>query len=272
MSTTIPEYTAVEAEELVLSMLEVERQLESSTYVTTRRHWSSSRITTTCSWIELSPSPLARPLIPPANEPMSTDVINPSSETPSDSLVIPDGQPLRPLTENHSFVDTPSPLILPGGEMTDSTASTTAGSLKTLRRSRHKSLSPTELASCVRNRTTPALPGVRKKHSRAKHQPPPDSQYAPLVTDSGYLITNVPKGTPLSSPKGTIPGWGELSRHLLLLIPILRFVIVVLVSRQDHTVRVSAAAARWWSRRGQDNTYNCGLGSARLVSLFSFLS
>ena len=60
--STAPEYTAVEAEELVLSMLEAEHELESLLYATTGRHWSSSRITTTCSWIESSPSPLVRPL------------------------------------------------------------------------------------------------------------------------------------------------------------------------------------------------------------------
>ena len=62
-----------------------------------------------------------------------------------------------------------------------------------------------------------------------------------------------------------------LSDRLLLLIPTRRIIIEVLVSRQDHTVRASAATARWWSRRGQDITYNCGLGSAKPLSLFSFL-
>ena len=119
---------------------------------------------------------------------------------PPSPVILPEGE----------TTDTPSPLILPEGETNDSTASTTDGSLKTRRRSRHKSSSPTELASFVRSRTTPALPGVRKKHSRAKNQPPPDSQYTPLVTDSGYLITNAPKGTPSVRPKRPDTGVGGI--------------------------------------------------------------
>ena len=72
--------------------------------------------------------------------------------------------------------------------------------LKTRRRSRHKSRSKTkELASCVRQRTTPVLPGVRK--SRKSKQQPPESSYTPLVTDSGYLVTDTPSGTSPARPQ-----------------------------------------------------------------------
>ena len=119
-----------------------------------------------------------------------------------DSPAIPDGQPPRPRAENPSPVDIPSPLLFPTGESTDSAATTTkSGPLKTHRRSRHKSKSPTGLASCVHRRTTPALPGVRKKTSRGQHQPPPDSPYTPLVTDSGYLVTDAPRVTSHTRPK-----------------------------------------------------------------------
>ena len=187
--------------------------------------------------------------IEPENEPVK------SQEKPSDSPAIPDGQPLRPCTENPSSVDTPLLFVSPAEETADSGASTTmSGSLKTHHRSRHQSLSSTELASCVRTPTTPALPGARKKKSRAEHQPPPDSPYTPLVTDSWYLFTDAPRDTSLPGPKGRIQERWELSHRLLLLIPTRRIVIKVLVSRQDHTVGASAATARWWSRRDQDNT------------------
>ena len=132
----------------------------------------------------------------PENEPENRQ------ENPSDSPAIPDGQPPRPRAENPSPVDIPSPLLFPTGESTDSATTTTkSGHLKTNRRSRHKSKSPTGLASCVRRRTTPTLPGVRKKTSHGQHQPPPDSPYTPLVTDSGYLVTDAPRVTSPTRPQ-----------------------------------------------------------------------
>ena len=142
-------------------------------------------------------------------EPPLTDVPSnsPAETTTSSQAVfsaspdIPNGQPVRPHTENLSSTDNPSPPILPEQMETDRTESSTdAGSLKTSRRSRHKSRSTNnELASCVRRRTAPALPGVRKPNPSTPH--PPDSPYTPLVTDSGYLVTDPPRGTPPTRPK-----------------------------------------------------------------------
>ena len=246
-----PEYSEGETEELVGSMLEVERRLASPTIYgnqedielqQTYDHLTLDQIIafTACANLDDNDPQLVIPgqalkdadealanfeaafpeVVQAAEEqsvevrhtiePPSTQVINntssPAIETPlanpSVSLEIPDGQPQRPRTENPSPVDISSPLLFPEGEATDSAASTTkSGSLKTRRRSRHKSKSPTGLASCVRQRTTPALPGVRKKTSRAQHQPPPDSPYTPLVTESGYLVTDPPSGTSTNKPK-----------------------------------------------------------------------
>ena len=242
-----PEYTEGETEELVGSMLEVERRLASPTIYgnqedielqQTYDHLTLDQIIafTACANLDendpqfvtpgqalkdadeaLANFEAAYPEVVRAaeeqsvevrhpTEPPSTNVIPPAIESPSAnpsvSLEIPDGQPLRPHTENPSPVDISSPLLFPEGEATDSAASTTkSGSLKTRRRSRHKSKSPTGLASCVRQRTTPALTGVRKKTSRAQHQPPPDSPYTPLVTDSGYLVADARTDTSPTRPK-----------------------------------------------------------------------
>ena len=120
-----------------------------------------------------------------------------SYENPSASLEIPDGQPRGPNIEI-------SPLSLPCEEPADPSVLTNiAEHLKTRRQSRHKSKgpSPDVLASCVRTRTTPALPGGRKNQSQTQHQPLPDSPYTQLVTDSGYLVTNPPPDTPCTRPK-----------------------------------------------------------------------
>ena len=232
--STAPEYTAVEAEELVLSILETERQLESPSEYDQEAlkleqdydHLQLDRIiaVTVCATIDendpkfvileqaltdadeaLASFAAAYPEvvraaaemygeIPSVNEPALTDIASQSSVTPSSSLVIPDGQPSRTPTVNPSTDATPLP---PGEGETDSTeTSTNAGSLKTHRRSGKKTHSETELASCVRHRTAPALPGARKKQ-----QPPPDSPYTPLVTDSGYLVTHTSSSTLPTRPQ-----------------------------------------------------------------------
>ena len=237
--STAPEYTEVEAEELVLSMLEAERELESPIVRDDREaleleqdydHLQLDRIIAVTAWetVEendpkfatldhalndadeaLASFAAAYPEvvraaaemfgeIQPANEPALTDYASQSSVTPSDSLVIPDGQPPHTRTVNPSTDVTPLP---PGEGDTDLTeTSTNAGSLKTRRRSGKKSHTQTELASCIRQRTAPALPGARTKKTQAQHQPPPDSPYTPLVTDSGYLVTDPPSGTPPTRP------------------------------------------------------------------------
>ena len=129
-------------------------------------------------------------------------------ENPSDSPAIPDGQPLRPSIGNSSTTETPPPPIPSGKlETVGSETSSDTGSLKTSRRSKHQSRSKhQDLASCVRQRTAPALPGVRKPGLNS--QQPPDSPYTPLVTNSGYLVTNTPSGTSPNRP--TRPDTGEM--------------------------------------------------------------
>ena len=245
-----PEYTEGETEELVLSMLEVERRLASPTIYGNQEeielqqlhdHLTLDQIIAdaACENLDENDSQFVTPgqalkdanealatfeasypevvrtadellgEVQPLTEPPPTDVMNNNSlppteslsENPSVSMEIPDGQPPRPHIETPSPVNISSPLLFPVDETTDPDASTNkSGSLKTRRRSRHKSKSPAGLASCVRQRTTPALPGVRKKTSRAQHQPPPDSPYTPLVTDSGYLVTDPASGTTPTRP------------------------------------------------------------------------
>ena len=178
--------------------------------------------------------------VPPASEPASTvDTATSPVETGTptqavlseplpvtESPTIPDGQPQQSHPKSLSFVDTPSPQV--GEEKTDSPGSVTkAGSLKTRLRSRQKHSKQPGLARSVRQRTAPALPGVRKKKS-SKHQPLPESPSTPLVTDSGYLVTDAPRGTPPTRPKRPDAGAAELYHRLLLLFAIRRIIIEAL--------------------------------------------
>ena len=126
-----------------------------------------------------------------------------SRDSLTDSPAIPDGQPSKPRTEDPSIIATPSPQVILGEVQTNSAeTSTDAGSLRTRRRSRHKpdkSSPQTELASCLRQRTAPALPGVRKPQQSSQQLP--DSPYTPLVTESGYLVINTPRGTSPNRPQ-----------------------------------------------------------------------
>ena len=121
----------------------------------------------------------------------------------TDSPAIPDGQPSKPRTGGPSNIVTPSPQVIPGEvQINSAETSADAGSLSTCRRSRHKpdkSSSQTELASCLRQRTAPALPGVRKP--KQSSQQLPDSPYTPLVTESGYLVVNTRRGTSPNKPQ-----------------------------------------------------------------------
>ena len=235
---TAPEYSTEEAAGLVESMIEDERQLASSMTPENRAEIELQQVydhlqldhniaVTACNALDqsdprqdaldrifndavdaLATFKATHPAIVRAAEELF-GAIEPEHESgkshqqnPSDSPSIPDGQPSRPCVENPSSVDSPLLFVSPAEETTDTGASTTkSGLLKTNRRSRHQSPSPTELASCVRTRTTPALPGGRRKTSTTQHQPPPDSPYTPLVTDSGYLVTDTPKGTPTARPQ-----------------------------------------------------------------------
>ena len=235
--STASEYTTEEAAGLVESMLEVERQLASSTTYANEDEIKLQQLydhlqldhsiaVTNYNALDEDDPRLVEfdQLFDNAVEALTTfesaypEIVRTSGEVfahfdtenepenrqenPSDSPAIPDGQPLRPRTENPSPVDISSPLLFPASEQTESaTTTTTTGPLKTRRKSRHKSKSPTRLASCVRQRTTPALPGVRKKASCGQHQPQPDSPYTPLVTDSGYLVTDAPRDTSPTKPK-----------------------------------------------------------------------
>ena len=124
------------------------------------------------------------------SEPVWTDwVVEVSPE-------IPDGQPKKQLTEDLPLMDTSTPSSNSGE------SSSKAGSLKTRRKAHYPVHQKGKLASCIRQRTAPTLPGKRK----AKHQPPPDSPYTPLVTDSGYLITSTPGGFSIDRPKRPVIG------------------------------------------------------------------
>ena len=104
---------------------------------------------------------------------------------------IQDAQPKKQLTEDLPSMDTSTP-------PSDSGASSAkVGSLKTRRRAHYPVHQKGKLASCIRQRTAPTLPGKRK----AKCRPPPDPPYTPLVTDSGYLVTTTPGGTSPGRPK-----------------------------------------------------------------------
>ena len=214
-----PEYSAEEAAELVASMLEVERQLASSI---TYDNQEEIELQQDYDHLKLDHAIALR-----AYE--SFDPDDPEAVTPADDLkeadeALVDFEAAYPeavlasdkssevpnVTELTSVVDTatssvetetstsvviseppptPESPIIPDGQP-----------LNTRRRSRHKSRSQSkELASCVRQRTTPTLPGGRK--SRKSKQPPPDSPYTPLVTDSGYLVTDTPRGTSPSKPQ-----------------------------------------------------------------------
>ena len=232
--STAPEYTAEEAADLVESMLEVERQMASPTHYVNQQEIELQQIydhlKLDCSIAEnacdaLDPRDPHLNIIGPIYDAAAKDLAvfeaahpvtvkaaeelyfekspaNESkqrSESPSDSPAIPDGQLVKPRTEGPSTVDTPQSQVIPEEVVTDSAETPTNSGPLNIRRSRHKSDKsqvPTELASCLRTRTTPALPGTRKKQ-----QPPPDSPYTPLVTDSGYLITNSPSGTLPTKPQ-----------------------------------------------------------------------
>ena len=226
---TAPEYTAEEADELVEAMLVVEHQLASPTLyenqedIELQQEYDHLKLDCTiaenaCDALEKSDPRLnvigpiydnaykavvtfeaAHPEIAKAAEELYgySSPVNESEqhrESPSDSPAIPDGQPTKPRTEDPSTIVAPSPQVAPEEvEAGSASASASTGSLNTRRRSRHssdKSHSQTELASCLRQRTTPALPGVRRP--KQSSQEPPDSPYTPLVTDSGYLVTNYP--------------------------------------------------------------------------------
>ena len=234
--STAPEYSAEEAAGLVESMLEVEHELASSTDSANQKvielqqlydhlqldqsiavsnynaldehdpqlvafdqiydHAAEALATFEAAYPEIVQA--AKELFAPietANGPENRQ------ENPSDSPAIPDGQTLRPSTGNSSTSETPSPPILPEElETVGTETSADTGALKTSRRSKHKARSKQEdLASCVRQRTAPALPGVRKPGLSS--QQPPDSPYTPLVTDSGYLVTNTPSDTSPNRPK-----------------------------------------------------------------------
>ena len=104
---------------------------------------------------------------------------------------IPDTQPKKQLTEDLPPMDTSTPPS-DSGE-----SSAKVGSLKTRRRAHYAVHQKGKLASCIRQRTAPSLPGKRK----AKAQPSPDPPYTPLVTDSGYLVTTTHGGTSPGRPK-----------------------------------------------------------------------
>ena len=233
---TAHEYTAKEADELVESMLVVEHQLASHTLyenqedIVLQQEYDHLKLDSTiaenaCDALEkghphlnvigpiyddaceaLARFEAAYPQIAKAAEELYGDstAANESDQSrvpPSDSPAIPDGQLVKPHTGDLSSTDNPSPPITPEETKTDRPESSTdSGSLKTSRRSRHKTRSTDqELASCVRQRTAPALPGVRKQHPSTQQLP--DSPYTPLVTESGYLVTNTLRGTSPNRPQ-----------------------------------------------------------------------
>ena len=232
--STAPEYTAEEAADLVESMLEVEHQMASPTHYNNQEEIELQQLydhlKLDCSIAEnacdaldprdphlniigpiydaatkdLAVFEAAHPVIVKAAEELYFEkspahVPEQRSESPSDSPAIPDGQLVKPRTEGPSTVDFPQSQVIAEVVVTDSAETpTNTGPLNT-RRSRHKSDKSqvtTELASCLRTRTTPVLPGSRKKQ-----QPPPDSPYTPLVTDSDYLVTDTPRGTSPTRPQ-----------------------------------------------------------------------
>ena len=200
-----PEYSAEEAADLVASMLEVERQLASSTPYDNQKEVELQQ---DYDHVKLDYAIALR-----AYESFNPD--DPEAATPADALKEADEAlvtfeatyPEAVLAAANLVVDTDTapvetktstseePLSVP-----ESPSIPDGQPLKTRRRSRHKSRSQSkELASCVRQRTTPALPGVRKTH-KSKQQPP-ESTYTPLVTDSGYLVTDTPRGTSPARPQ-----------------------------------------------------------------------
>ena len=109
---------------------------------------------------------------------------------------IPDGQPQKQLAEDLPSMDTSTP------KSDTNEPSAKAVHLKTRRRAHFATNQKGKLASCIRQRTAPTLPGKRK----AKCQPPPDSPYTQLVTDSGYLVTSTPSGISIARPKRPVTG------------------------------------------------------------------
>ena len=205
-----PEYTAEEAADLATSMLEVERQLASPTpYVNQEEielQYDYDHLKLDFA-IALKIYEAFDPDDPEADTPAATlkeadealitfEAAYPEAVLASANLYgeVPKGT--EPGATNTSTSEVLSePLPVP-----ESPVITDGQPLKTRRRSRHKSRSKTkELASCVRQRTTPVLPGVRK--SRKSKQQPPESSYTPLVTDSGYLVTDTPSGTSPARPQ-----------------------------------------------------------------------
>ena len=156
-------------------------------------------------------SPLNKPKRPPetvlptqaVSTAISPDIIVPDNISPDiseditdlpenteDTINIPDGQ--RPRVD--SFLSDANSPLTDSGE-----SSAKAGSLKTRRRARYVVRQKGTLASCIRQRTAPSLPGARKKKPLTPQ--PPDSPYTPLVTSSGYLVTSTPSDTAHDHPK-----------------------------------------------------------------------
>ena len=197
------EYSAEEAAELVAAMQEVERQLASSTAYDNEEE---VKLQQDYDHLKLDHAIALR-----AYE--SFDPDDPAAVSPADALTEADqalitfeaAYPEAVLAAAKLYAEVPKgteeietstsevpsePLSVP-----ESPNIPDGQPLKTRRRSRHKSSKQPGLASCVRHRTTPVLPGVRKKKA-SKHQPLPESPYTPLVTDSGYLVTDAPRDTP----------------------------------------------------------------------------
>ena len=135
----------------------------------------------------------------PDGQPVRNQIVEPSSIPNSHSgsvwtdwvldvsPEIPDAQPKKQLMEDLPSMDT-STTVSNTGESSAKTRS-----LKTRRRAHY----PVQ-------RTASTLPGKRK----ANCQPPPDSPYTPLVTDSGYLVKTTPGGSSPGRPKR--PDTGEV--------------------------------------------------------------
>ena len=202
------EYSAEEAADLVASMQEVERQLASST---TYDNEKEVQLQQDYDHLKLDHAIAIR-----AYE--SFDPDDPEAASPADALkeaeqaliTFEAAYPEAALVAANLYAEAPqgtdesttstSEILSEPLSVPESPVITDGQPLKTRRRSRHKSRSQTkELASCVRQRATPALPGVRK--SRKSKQQPPESPYTPLVTDSGYLVTDTPKGTSPAGPQ-----------------------------------------------------------------------
>ena len=131
-------------------------------------------------------------------DPIALDKISPDiseditdlPENTEDTIDIPDGQPPRV----DSFLPDANSPLTDSGE-----SSAKAGSLKTRRRARYVVRQKGTLASCIRQRTAPSLPGARKKKPLTPQLP--DTPYTPLVTSSGYLVTSTPSDTAHDHPK-----------------------------------------------------------------------